>query len=142
VVICTDQNNPGGIALRPLPLLLGIRPEPPLPAGTDEGKFIAIDGDRGFNVPYHFDEYIQRNNGYAFIGKPINQYNQINDGLYRQCFENLCLDYHPNEVDGLQIRPMSLGRRYRHNFSNESDSEGYNSFDAVTITAILSRILT
>jgi len=135
VVIYTDQASPGGIALRPLPYYLEIRPDPPSPAGQDEGKFIAVDGNQGFNVPYHINEYIERNNGYDFIGNPINNYDQISDDLYRQCFENLCLDYRPSKMDGLQIRPMALGRRYKQQFSSETPEErGTNSFDAVTLT--------
>jgi hypothetical protein len=135
MVICTDEDSPGGIALRPLPNLLDIRPDKPSQAGQDEGKFIAVDGNRGFNVPDHIDEYIERNSGYEFIGNPINNYNKISEGLYRQCFENLCLDYRPDNTTGLQIRPMPLGRRYRQNISEiASKDDGINSFDEVTLT--------
>jgi len=135
VVIFTDQASPGGIRLRPLPTMLDIPSEPPNPAGQAEGKFITVEGDRGFNVPYHIDEYIERNNGYNFIGKPITNYKQISDNLYRQCFENLCLDYRPDELDGLQIRPMSLGSRYKQQFLQDAtENEGANSFEAVTLT--------
>jgi hypothetical protein len=135
VVIYTDPARPGGIAFRPLPQLLEIRPDPPSPAGLDEGKFIAVDENHGYNVPYHIDEYIERNSGYDFIGNPINNYDQISDDLYRQCFENLCLDYRPGEIEGLQIRPMALGRRYKQQYvDNASDEGGTNSFDAITLT--------
>ena len=135
VVIHTDSTSPGGIALRPLPQLLDIRPDTPSSAGQDDGKFIAVEGNQGFNVPYHIDEYIERNNGYEFIGDPIKNYYQISENLYRQCFENLCLDYRPNKIDGLQIRPMALGRRYKQQYANNSpEGNGSNSFDAVTLT--------
>jgi hypothetical protein len=135
VVIFTDPESPAGIALRPLPYYLEIRPDPPTQAGQDKGKFIAVNGNLGYNVPEHIDDYIERNNGYDFIGKPINHYDQINNDLYRQCFENLCLDYRPNNVPELQIRPMPLGRRYKQQFTNEESSEvNSNSFDAVTLT--------
>lgn len=135
VVICTDPASPGGIALRPLPLLLEIRSDPPSFAGQDDGKFIVTDGNQGFNVPYHFDEFVERNSGYDFIGKPINSYDQISDNLYRQCFENLCLDYRPNNEEALKISPMALGRRYDHqNIKKENQPIGINSFDAVTLT--------
>lgn len=135
VVICTDPGSPGGISLRPLPKILGIRAETPLPAGQGEGKFIAVNGSHGFNVPNHLDEYIERNKGYDFIGKPINYYDQINEDLYRQCFENLCLDYRPSRMDGLQIRPMPLGRRYKQDFMNEISTEPkQNKFEAITLT--------
>jgi len=131
VVIFSDHNSPGGIALQPLPKLLGIPADTPITAGQEEGKFIAVDGSHGFNVPYHFDDFISRNSGYDFIGKPISNYKRINDGLYRQCFENLCLDYRPDEIENLQIRPMSLGRRYNQ---QHVDTGGTNSFEAVTLT--------
>lgn len=135
LVICTDPASPGGIALRPLPQYMGIRPDPSSPAGQDEGKFIATDGNQGYNVPYHIDEYIERNSGYDFIGKPINNYDQISADLHRQCFENLCLDYRPGQMDGLKIRPMALGIRYKQQYVSEpSDEVGTNSFNAVTLT--------
>lgn len=135
VVIYADHTHPSGIALRPLPQLLEIQPDTPSPAGQDEGKFIAVDGNKGFNVPYHIDEYIERNNGYEFLGDPISNYDQISDDLFRQCFTNVCLDYRPNEIEGLQIRPMALGRRYKQQFhSISSETMGTNSFDAVTLT--------
>jgi hypothetical protein len=135
VSIYTDQSSPGGIALRPLPYYLEIRPDPPSPAGQEEGKFIAIDGNQGYNVPHHIDEYIELNNGYDFIGNPINNYDQISNDLFRQCFENLCLDYRASNSDGMQIQPMPLGRRYKQQYATEpSQDEGSNSFDEVTIT--------
>ena len=133
--IYTDPASPGGIALRPLPYYLEIRPDPPSPAGQDAGKFIAVDGNQGFNVPDHIDEYIERNNGYDFNGNPINNYDQISNDLFRQCFENLCLDYRPSNSDGMQIRPMPLGRRYKQQYVSEpTNNGGKNSFDAVTLT--------
>jgi hypothetical protein len=134
VVVYTDPSNPGGIALRPLPLLLRIPPDVPQLAGQDEGKFIAIEGNYGFNVPYHLDDYVTRNNGYDFIGYPISHYKRINDDLFRQCFENVCLDYHPNEDTDLQIRPMSLGRRYKQATNEASPEDGVNSLTGVTLT--------
>jgi len=135
VVIYTDPSNPGGISLRPLPQLLNIPHDIPQSAGQDEGKFIAVEGDYGFNVPYHIDEYITRNNGYDFIGYPISHYKKINDGLFRQCFANVCLDYRPNEDADLQIRPMSLGRRFMQQAVPVVVSEdNVNSFTGVTLT--------
>jgi hypothetical protein len=134
VVIYTDAASPGGISLRKLPKLLEISQELPTPAGEGDGKFITVDGDYGFNVPYHVDEYIERNNGYDFIGKPITNYKQISDNLYRQCFEKLCLDYRPDEIEVFQISPMPLGRRYKQQYFQPNDSRGTNSFEAVTLT--------
>jgi len=135
IVIFTDSSSPGGISLRALPKLLNILPGTPAAAGQEDGKFIAVDGDLGFNVPDHIDEYIERNNGYDFIGKPINHYDKISNDLHRQCFENVCLDYRPNSMDGLKIRPMALGRRFKDKFYKEIPDEGsQNSFDAVTLT--------
>ncbi len=135
IVIQSDPTKRDGIALFPLPLFLGIQPDTPSSAGQEDGKFIAVKGNLGFNVPYHFDEYIERNKGYRFIGCPINNYSPISEVLYRQCFENLCLDYRPNEIEGLQIRPMPLGRQYNQQNSNiPLEGDGTNSFDAVTLT--------
>ena len=135
VVIYTNPANPGGIALRPLPQLLGILPDEPTTAGEGDGKFIAVEGNQGFYVPYHFDEFIELNHGYEFIGFPITHYNQNTDDLSRQCFENLCLEYRSNGTENLQIYPMPLGRHYKQQIDNtSSQSSRTNSFDAVTLT--------
>jgi hypothetical protein len=135
VVIYTDPGSPGGIALRPLPSMLEITSERPYPARQGTGKFIAVEGDKGFYVPYHIDEYIERNNGYDFLGKPTTDYKQVSENLYRQCFENICLDFRPDEADSIQFRPMSLGSRYKSQYFNTaSEGDNANSFEAVTLT--------
>jgi hypothetical protein len=136
VVIFTDSGSPGGIALRPLPSMLDIMSDTPSPAGQGKGKFIAVEGDQGFYVPYHMDEYIERNNGYDFVGKPITNYKQVSENLYRQCFENLCLDFRPDENGSFQFRLMSLGSRYKSQYfkATSDSSENNNSFEAVTLT--------
>ncbi len=134
LVIRSDQFSPEGIVLLPLPKILGIQPDTLAPAGKEDGKFIAIEGNQGFNVPKHFDNYIERHKGYEFIGFPINNFREISENLSRQCFENICIEYYPNEIDSLQIRPMPLGRRYKQQFSDHSiEGNGTNSFDAVTL---------
>ena len=134
VVVYKDPNSPAGIALRPLPNMLDIPHDTPRSPGQEDGKFVAVLGTQGFNVPDHLDEYITLNNGYDFIGYPISEYKKINDGLYRQCFENLCLDYRPGESAELQIRPMSLGRRYNQQVANGTSPSGINSYAGVTLT--------
>jgi hypothetical protein len=133
IVVYEDSTGANGLSLRPLPMLLGIPPDPPHQASNiTDGIFIATGNGLGYDVPSHFDDYINLNNGYDFIGLPISDYKRINDNLYRQCFENLCLDYHSDEEPGSQIRPMALGRRYKRQQRESGDAA--NSFAGVTLT--------
>jgi hypothetical protein len=135
VAIYFPPENPDAIALRPLPGQLGIKPELPDLANQDTGKFIAVEGNHGFYVPEHIDQYIGQHNGYTFVGYPITTYRKISDELYRQCFGNLCIDYRPNEASTLQIRPMSLGRRYKQEYYNQEEEQVVeNDFQELTLT--------
>ena len=114
IVPYEDPASANGVSLRPLPALLGIPPDPPHQGSTGtDGIFITTGNNLGYDVPEYFDDYIKLNGGYDFIGKPISNYKQITNNLYRQCFENLCLDYHTDEPEAFRIQPMALGRRYR-----------------------------
>lgn len=136
VVIYRDYASPGGIALRPLPELLEIPAETPQAnTSEEEGVFIASEGDLGFYVPNNFDEYIRQYYGYLFIGHPINKFVKINEGLYRQCFENLCLDYRPDESEDQKIHPMALGRKYKQVIAREYiPKDGVDPFTGITLT--------
>jgi hypothetical protein len=111
VVVVADANKPGGIALRPIPAMLGV----------------AVQYDGNFEVPRHFSEYLSQNSGPEFSGPAVTEYKKQSDELYRQCFANLCLDYFPSRAKELQVRLTSLGyvykNRYYQEYTEDLDSE-------------------
>jgi len=136
VVIYRDYASPGGIALRPLPALLEIPGYEPQ-ANTPEinSGFVAPEGTFGFYVPAALNDYIQQNYGYLFIGHPITNYEKINNDLYRQCFENLCLDHHPNIGEGRNIHPKALGRMYKGVIASKyTPDDGVGPFTEITLS--------
>jgi hypothetical protein len=96
VVIFADPNYPAGIRLRPILKELGVQAEP-----------------NNIEVSEYFQDYINRNSGLEFSGKPITEFTKLSDELCRQCFENLCLDYKENLPEELRIQPAPLGYSYK-----------------------------
>jgi hypothetical protein len=107
VVVVADPNNPAGIRLRPILGMLGI----------------PTDANTNFAIPGDFLEYLNRNTGLEFSGKPISEYAPLSQDVNRQCFTNLCLDYYPNSPDGMRVRPVPLGYTYK-NLYYESGAGG------------------
>lgn len=103
--------------LRPLPELLGISVGP-LEAPSDDPvmEFYVIEGDKGINVPSYFWHYLELHGGEQVSGPPITRFEPLDDHVYWQCFQNLCLEEHRVTPDGLLIRPVALGYQYKDHF--------------------------
>lgn len=114
IVLFSDPQMPTQVSLRPLPLLLGIEPDPPVPASKDIPRiyFYQTQGDLGYNVPEPFVYYITGHGTMEVSGVPITELHQLSNSVMRQCFTNLCLEYHSNAPAALQIRPSALGIEY------------------------------
>jgi hypothetical protein len=80
--------------------------------------FYPYDGELGYNIPAVFMEYIQAHGGTDFIGTPITQMIQMDDGSLQQCFVNLCLQGHPGLNGSIEVSPLPLGEKYRDLFYN------------------------
>ncbi len=104
VVIVADPNNPGGIRLRPILGMLGVSVS-----------------NNNHDVPQIFRNYLSRNTGQDLSGPPISAYADLSSDVDRQCFENLCLDYHSNAPDDLRVRPAPLGYSYKNMFYQRTD---------------------
>jgi hypothetical protein len=115
VVMISDSEQPGGVLLRPVPEHLGYLPETPVTPSNLQGMvFYPTKADgRGFHVPEIFMDYIAQHGGQEIIGQPIDQYRLIRDNVYRQCFQNVCLEEHLDVFDYLRVRPSPLGYVYR-----------------------------
>jgi hypothetical protein len=113
MVLYIDPVDGHQIRLRPLPSLLGIQAEPPVEAKMAEWlTFYPTKDGLGFNVPKSFLEYINAHGTVEYSGDPISEYRSLSDGGSSQCFQYLCLEYHPSAPEGLQIRPHALGVDY------------------------------
>jgi hypothetical protein len=74
--------------------------------------FYTVEGVLGYHVPILFDDFINAHGGMRISGKPIAEVSQSAPGVYRQCFENYCLEYLPANPPEEQIRLSPLGSLY------------------------------
>ncbi len=100
VVVVEASDRPGGMALRPITAMLGV------PVRTDAQ----------FDVPAAIMQMISQNSGFELSGQPVTEYSRQSDEVYRQCFENLCMDFFPNKPEDLQVRPTALGYLYKNRY--------------------------
>jgi hypothetical protein len=70
-----------------------------------------------------FDNYLKRFGGIPVVGNPITEVSPLDDvdGVYRQCFTNLCLDFEPN--GDTQLRPAPLGVEYQQQYNLQPGPE-------------------
>jgi hypothetical protein len=106
VVLSSSPQNVAQYTLRPIPGMLGIPIEPEII----------------HTIPEHFRIYIQSNIGSEYAGPAITAYTQQSQDVYRQCFQNLCLNYFPNKPLDEQISLVPLGYLYRQKFYNEAET--------------------
>ncbi|MBW8009627.1 MAG: hypothetical protein FVQ83_00105 [Chloroflexi bacterium] len=125
IVITTDPNIPQSISYRPIVEQVGFEALP-LTTRMDSPLvvFFIIEGDMGFNIPIVINEYISQHGGYEVTGNPISDIFMLSDGVYRQCFTNICLDYHANREENMRITPSALGTLYRAYYYNPVDEPG------------------
>jgi hypothetical protein len=117
LVLVSNPDSPARVSLRPLPEKVGIQPDPMVEQKDNqiEGMFFKeIESGQGYNVPQPFLDYIMLHGGEEVAGKPIGELRLEGDQVFRQCFTNLCLDYHlQNDTPpDLRISPAPLGQAY------------------------------
>lgn len=113
VVVYAAPDDILGIRFRALPALIGIAEAAPVPEENDPRLiFKATQGDLGHNIPIPFMEYILSHGGFDVSGEPITE-RFASGGIFRQCFQNYCLDFDPNSPSGVApVRPAALGTLY------------------------------
>ena len=102
------------VRLLDVPVRLGYvvaEPGPQTMNSSDGIVFYNVDGANGFHVPIVFDTFIIGHGGREFSGNPIGEYFQIGDFI-RQCFQNYCLDYYPNEIEQNRVKLAPLGEDF------------------------------
>ncbi|MFZ6020350.1 MAG: hypothetical protein ACOYXO_12145 [Chloroflexota bacterium] len=115
VVLYAPPDNPNAVRLRPLARLAGMPVGQPMPRRYSEADgvvFFPLEGENGFHIPLVFDRFIASHGGIEISGVPLSEPYPIGENLYRQCFENYCLDY-DNRPDATErVRMAALGREY------------------------------
>lgn len=115
VVLYAPPENPNAVRLRPAAVLVGMPAGQPMPRRYSEADgvvFYPVEGENGFHVPLVFDQFIASHGGMEISGIPLSEPYQIDKNLYRQCFENYCLDYDNRPGAAERVRMAALGREY------------------------------
>ncbi len=116
-VLYTTLSTPNRVFALPIVEMVGTQPGNLVQKIDDERMtFYVIQGDLGHNIPTIFSDYMALHGGLDIFGIPITEISQIQERVYRQCFKNLCLEYHVNAPEALQIRPVPLGALYKQLF--------------------------
>lgn len=114
LVLVTDPANPGQGILQPVTEQLGILPDPLVaPSSDTQFYFYPLQDGLGHNVPQRFIDFLALHGGIAVSGPPLTELNRMNEGVFRQCFTNLCLEEHYGASGAVWIRLSPLGYSYR-----------------------------
>lgn len=113
IVFYTLPEDRSMVYLRPLPLLLGISPDTPVPPSGQPGMyFYQAQDELGYNVPQYFLDYITLHGSMELSGPPITHLQIKNKGIPWQCFTNYCLEYHADFPEAMRVQTVSMGNEY------------------------------
>ncbi len=114
LVMYADANSPSGVSIRPMVEMLAFEPHPLVrPILDDRMLFYRYDGDWGHNIPTVFMNYLGQHGGIEIAGPPITEVFEHKQDIWRQCFTNLCLDYHTADMEEYRVRPAPLGVAFK-----------------------------
>lgn len=112
------------VTLRPIARMIGVVPDTPVEKEDNPLMvFYRIRGQKGYHVPLLFDQFLKQYGGIRFSGSPITQPFMLEEGIYRQCFENLCLDFNVLDPGLPRIRIAPLGVAYQRIYSSQIEIE-------------------
>ena len=160
LVVVADRTIDQRVNLHPIAIDAGILPgEFETPDKNLLNEFIEVDENLGFNVPDIFMDFLLELGGLDFSGLPVTSVTYVSEGLYQQCFTNLCLRFQTSSdaKDGLKrhISLAPLGQQYKervydrlHDFSSSQSlddvevrvwekKESINKREMQTITAAI-----
>ncbi|MDH5505831.1 MAG: hypothetical protein OEZ02_01255 [Anaerolineae bacterium] len=126
IVLFANPEIPGRAYARPIVAQIGFVPQAlveRLPT-TDDSliMFFPIEGSKGHNIPTVIYDYIAQHGGLDVTGYPVSEIFLLEEGMYRQCFTNLCLDYVVSAEIGTKVRPAALGAYYKAYIQNTNYS--------------------
>jgi hypothetical protein len=114
-LLYAPENDLSQVRLRPLVRMLDFVPvEEPGPEKPHEQlAFYEVRDGLGFNVPLFFDRFVAFHGGRDLAGDPLTELFVLEpERLYRQCFENYCLDYDALAPAQTRVRMVALGLEY------------------------------
>lgn len=124
VVFALNKENPTRAFVLAITHSLNIRPGKPKPEIKETGaEFTQVKDQLGYTVRSYFLDFITLHGGKESSGTPIMNEYALNNSVMRQCFENVCLDYHKKAGDGLKVRPAPLGYIYRELYYREEPDQ-------------------
>lgn len=117
IVLVIHPSQPEIVRLLPVPERVGIERDVLMPALREPDLyFYPYEEELGYNIPASFMEYIQAHAGIDFVGIPLTQMIQLDDGTFQQCFVNLCLQGQRGPNGSIEVSPLPLGEKYRDLF--------------------------
>jgi hypothetical protein len=129
VIMYFDPENPYPVMLRPLPIWLGMVQEPAVfSLGLDWLDFRETFNGLGHDIPVFLSDFIISHGSFELVGEPLTHFQSLPDGGYKQCFTNMCLEYHPSAPIFLRVHGSPLGAEYLSKgsplrvFVNQSDT--------------------
>jgi len=109
VLLATLPGKNGQVFLCPLPVKLGISPEPFEPASSKDNMFFyPINEASGYNVPQIFLDYLARHGGLDASGPPITTLGAIREGVYSSVLLT-CVSKSTAMSRGIAHTPHTLG---------------------------------
>jgi hypothetical protein len=134
ILMYGQKSGLGGLRLKPIVQMLGYEPQPPLPPNNSPLHiFYSTDGILGHHVPILLNDYLNRFGGISVVGNPITEVFPLEDGVFRQCFTSLCIDF--TFSDGFKAHPAPLGLEYKKQyFSNERIEPKWREQNDVRLT--------
>lgn len=128
LVLAINESDENKVKPRPIISMLDIDPHPPTRCSDDPLMIcVLVDNEYGYNVPQIFAEYLEQYGWISFSGQPITSVFPLEDGSYRQCFTNLCIDFHTNIGEDNPIRLAPMGRDYLQRYYTLEEPEGFIS---------------
>ncbi len=139
VAFFAPQDDTSQVRLRSLPLILGYEVQPLAEMKIhDQLVFYEVKDGLGHNVPRPFDEFVASHGGRDLAGQPISEVILLKDqNIYRQCFENYCLDFDPTASDAMKVRMAPLGQEYIERFPPTEDVQIRNAFSLDNISLLV-----
>lgn len=116
-VVRSMPDEPGNAVLHQITRSLNMKtwePRAPLPENPNRFVFYNLNGTdgKGYYVPDVFHQYIEMHMGRAVSGDPLAEPEEVETGIFWQCFEHYCLEYNENAAPGFQVRIAPLGKLY------------------------------
>lgn len=118
--------GPEGVAARPIVELVGIKRRPAVPCAEDAlMSCYLLEIDKGHNVPRIFTEFLAQYGWLEFSGLPITEVFSEKEGIFRQCFDNLCVDFDVNAGEEQPLRLAPLGVAYMQEYYAQPEPESF-----------------